>query len=69
MVLDADDLQKNPAGLVRAYCRAVGLEHRPDALQWRQGAPRQWKVWESWHQDAAQSTEISTSASQIPLSK
>ena len=33
-VIDADDLQKNPGGVLKAYCTAVGIPYTDDLLQW-----------------------------------
>jgi len=36
-VIDADDLLADPAGVVRRYCEAVGIEFLPESLRWEQG--------------------------------
>ena len=33
-VIDADDLQRNPSGVLKAYCAAVGIPYTDDLLQW-----------------------------------
>ncbi|KAK7090001.1 hypothetical protein V1264_009865 [Littorina saxatilis] len=34
VVIDADDLMENPEGILRAYCREVGLEFKPSMIHW-----------------------------------
>ncbi|XP_076470161.1 uncharacterized protein LOC143300408 [Babylonia areolata] len=33
-VIDADDLMADPEGMLRAYCREVGLEYRDSMMNW-----------------------------------
>lgn len=58
VVIDADDLEDQPERVVRAYCEAVGIAFIPEALQWSPKKEDKWKIWEKWHEDAAQSTGI-----------
>lgn len=58
VVIDADDLEGNPEGIVEAYCDAIEIPFIPEALSWEQEGSRKWKIWEKWHKDAAQSTGI-----------
>jgi hypothetical protein len=55
-VIDADDLRANPDGIVGAWCRAVGIDHRPEALTWPAGMPDGWQLWSDWFERAAAST-------------
>lgn len=62
-VVDADDLLDNPAQMVQAYCKTVGLEWDPDMLQWKDKSHQDhavaaFKKWEGWHNDALDSTEL-----------
>lgn len=34
VIIDADDLQTNPGGLLKAYCDAVGIPFSDDLLRW-----------------------------------
>jgi hypothetical protein len=52
VVVDSDGLLENPEKTVQAYCERVGLEFRPDALQWSAGMPAEWRKTERWHLDA-----------------
>lgn len=58
VVVDADDLEDHPAGMVAAYCRYLNIPFIPESLQWEPEGSRKWKIWENWHQDAEQSTGI-----------
>ena len=55
-VIDADDLRADPETVVSAWCEAVSVEHRPDALRWRAGMPDDWRLWADWFERAAAST-------------
>jgi hypothetical protein len=56
VVIDADHLVRDPAGVVAAYCRRVGLTERPDALTWEPGDRPEWAATHAWHQDATASS-------------
>lgn len=58
VVVDATDLRREPERTMAAYCAAVGIEHREDALSWEAGAVPEWQSWAEWHRDAAQSSGI-----------
>ena len=52
-VIDSDDLLENPAGIVAAYCAAVGIPFMPEALSWAPGARDEvsWYDGGSWHEN------------------
>lgn len=56
VVLDADRLVRAPDEVVAAYCAAVGLPFRPDALHWPAGDRPEWHRTREWHRDAGAST-------------
>lgn len=58
VVLDATDLQRDPEGTLRAYCGALGLAHRPEALHWEGPLPAHWQFVAGWHTGVARSTGI-----------
>jgi hypothetical protein len=58
VVVDADDLEDNPEGIIRAYCHALDIPFIPESLTWEPGHQSEWDIWEDWHTDAAQSTGI-----------
>jgi hypothetical protein len=55
-VVDGEDLIDDPHGVVKGYCEVVGVAFMPDALHWEEGLKPEWKTWEEWHLDAADST-------------
>ena len=55
-VIDGDDLRADPEGVVSAWCAAVGIEHRADALRWEPGMPDDWSLWSDFFRRAAAST-------------
>ena len=50
-VIDSDDLLEDPQGVVEAYCKAVGIDFKPEALSWEPGARDEvsWYDGGSWH--------------------
>jgi hypothetical protein len=58
VVVYAGDLQENPENTMRAYCRALGLDYKPEALQWSERTPKEWKNVAGWHKDVLDSTGI-----------
>ena len=46
IIIDADDLQSNPGGLLKAYCDAVGIPFSDDLLRWDRSddVTRTWKI-------------------------
>jgi Sulfotransferase domain len=50
VVIDSDDLLDRPADTVRAYCAAVGIPFRPDALSWQPGMRPEWESTGRWHE-------------------
>lgn len=64
--IDADDLLADPNGTVAAWCRALGIEHRPDALTWEPGMPDGWQRWADWFETAARSTGFEPRDSSCP---
>lgn len=53
-VVEADDLVRRPESTVRAYCQAVGIPFRPEALQWDPGWRDDWKQASAWHVEASE---------------
>lgn len=56
VVIDADRLVREPDRVVAAYCAAVGLPYRPEALRWSAGDPPEWERTRKWHLSAGAST-------------
>lgn len=62
-VIDADDLLDDPEGILRQYCQSVGLDFRPEMLQWNtdeahEFAKEQFEKWDGFHDDAIESTDL-----------
>lgn len=53
IVIDAEDLCKDPLGILNAYCRALNIPFLSQMLDWRQSTPDEWKEWKQWHVKAA----------------
>jgi hypothetical protein len=66
VVLDAADLAAHPDATMAAYCAAVGLGFRPEALHWRAGERTEWRRTAQWHADVAASTGLSATATRYP---
>lgn len=57
-VVDAEDLVRDPAGTIRAYCAAVGIPFVAEALSWRPEKVPEFARWDSWHRNAQRSTGL-----------
>lgn len=55
-VIDSDDLRRDPAEVVTAWCARVGLAGRTDALRWEPGMRSEWQLWRDWYGDVAESS-------------
>lgn len=58
IVIDGDDLQQDPDGIMQKYCEKVGIPHIPESLYWDAGYKKEWDSFKEWHIDAAKSTGI-----------
>lgn len=60
VVVDAMTFSENPAGILAAYCEAVGVTFDPRSLSWESRQVDEWESWsaEGWHDRAQQSTGI-----------
>lgn len=54
-VIDGEALRRDPAGVCRAWCEAVGVPFRPESLNWEAGNEAHWTRWTEWFDDAANS--------------
>lgn len=57
-VMDAADIQANPAGVIRAWCAAAGMEFLPHSLEWEKPPPAEWEKVSGWHGKAMNSAGI-----------
>lgn len=55
LVIDSDVLRAEPRRIADAWCDAVGIERRPDALRWDPGMRPEWPLWHDWYRAAAAS--------------
>jgi hypothetical protein len=65
-VIDSDALRADPDGVIARWCEEVGIDHRPESLQWEAGMQPEWQLWRSWYGNAAASTGF-TPPSPAPL--
>ncbi|MGD9483576.1 sulfotransferase family protein [Streptomyces sp. TRM70308] len=56
VVIDSDDLLDRPEDTLRAYCAAVGIDFRPDALNWAPGMRSEWQSTSKWHRSTSETT-------------
>jgi hypothetical protein len=56
VVIDSDDLCRDPAGVVAAWCRRMGLRFDPAALSWAPGMRPEWRLWPDWYGVTSRST-------------
>ncbi|KAI9730061.1 MAG: hypothetical protein M1834_006053 [Cirrosporium novae-zelandiae] len=62
-VVDADDLLDNPAGIIKAYCKTVGLDYSDEMLNWNSKeahsfAKDAFEKWKGFHEDAIDSQSL-----------
>ncbi|KAF7879178.1 hypothetical protein EAF04_000376 [Stromatinia cepivora] len=62
-VIDADDLLDNPEGIIKAYCKEVGMEYDSNMLIWdteehHRKAREAFEKWRGFHDDAINSTSL-----------
>lgn len=67
LVIRAEDLLRDPARVVGAYCAAVGLPYLPGALTWTAADRPEWRRHRRWHLDAAASTGFFDNARAYPV--
>lgn len=58
VVVDSDALRADPVTVIGAWCDAVGIDQRVDALSWQPGMRPEWPMWQSWYTAAAASTDF-----------
>ena len=50
-VIDAADLEEDPAGVIGSYCAAMGIPFMASALRWSTAVPSQLSEGDPWHAD------------------
>ena len=64
VVLEAEAVQADSSASMRRFWRALGLDDKPQALQWEQdAAPEDWKYVQGWHQSVSGSSGIRAASS------
>jgi hypothetical protein len=63
VLLDADDLVRDPSAMVQAYCDRLGCAYLPRALSWSPGHRNEWQATQGWHADVAASSGFSDGSS------
>lgn len=58
VVVQSEKIQADPAGQMRRYWQAVGLDDKPQALDWGDRPPEDWQQVSGWHQDVMASSSI-----------
>jgi Sulfotransferase domain len=66
LVIRSEDLLRDPAAEIKAYCAAVGLPFRPQALHWAPGDRPEWQRHRGWHLDAIRSSGFSSGQHAYP---
>jgi hypothetical protein len=56
VVVDSDDLRRDPAAVVDDWCRRVGIAFEPSALSWAPGMRPEWELWPDWYVATSRST-------------
>lgn len=62
-VVDADDLLDDPAGIIAAYCKSVGIGYHEQMLSWdseedQKQAREAFEKWKGFHEDALNSCDL-----------
>ena len=62
-VIDADDLLDDPEGIMKVFCKSVGIEYSPSMLNWdndedHEFAKEAFEKWKGFHEDAIHSTSL-----------
>ena len=65
-ILDADDLVARPDTVVRAWCARVGINHRPESLNWAPGDRPEWSDGGDWHSEVRISTGLRRGSRRYP---
>ncbi|MFE5890197.1 sulfotransferase family protein [Streptomyces sp. NPDC056468] len=67
VVLDSEDLVSRPVRTMAAFCAAVGLPQRPEALQWSPGRREEWQRSDRWHTDVSNSSGFTAKSTEYAV--
>ena len=56
VIIDHDDLCREPARVIAAWCELMDIPFLPEALTWEAGMRPEWARWADWHASSAAST-------------
>jgi len=62
LVIRSEDLLRDPATEVKAFCEVVGLPFLPNALSWTPGDRSEWQRHRHWHLDTIRSSGFTAGA-------
>ncbi len=65
-VMDAAQLLAEPAAVVAAFCAAVGIDFRPDALSWQPGHRGEWGPSQRWHEEVSRTSGFGSTRKSSP---
>lgn len=57
-VVDAEELVRRPAAMVRAFCAAVGIRFVAEALRWEAGDRPEWAPTARWHRQVSRTDRL-----------
>ncbi|MEM7546512.1 MAG: HAD family hydrolase [Pseudomonadota bacterium] len=67
-VIEAEDIRRDPAGMLRALCAALDIDFDSDMLKWRAGTRKTDGVWGAhWYKSVVASTGFAPPADPRPL--
>ncbi|MEM8648394.1 MAG: hypothetical protein AAGF86_18935 [Pseudomonadota bacterium] len=59
VVVEAEKIQADPRGVIRALWQRIGLPDRPEAFDWQvETVPEDWKSVSGWHEDVSSASGI-----------
>ena len=58
LVVDGEDFEENPEGIMKAWSQAMGVPHKPEALKWKPEWRSEYSPWEVCYRDVASSSGI-----------
>lgn len=66
LVIRSEDLLRDPAAEIKAYCEATGLPFLPHALHWVPGDRPEWQRHRRWHLDTIRSSGFTEGQNTYP---
>lgn len=66
LVIDSDELVRDPASTIRAYCEFSAIPFDPASLNWAPGHRREWQRAQHWHDEVAETAGFQQQATTYP---